>query len=67
MLPLFVAYYNLIRGHQAIGKRSAAAVGTKLKLGMDKSLELIKQVINGKRMADKIQPPSSFLYCFNLA
>jgi transposase-like protein len=43
MLPLFVAYYNLIREHQAIGKTPAAAAGIKLKLGKDKWLELIKQ------------------------
>jgi transposase-like protein len=43
MLPLFVAYYNLIRQHQAIGKTPAAAAGLKLKLGKDKWLELIKQ------------------------
>jgi transposase-like protein len=43
MLPLFVAYYNLIREHQAIGKTPAAAAGIKLKKGKDKWLELIKQ------------------------
>ena len=32
MLPLFVAYYNLVREHQAIGKTPAQAAGIDLKL-----------------------------------
>lgn len=43
MLPLFVAYYNLIRDHQALGKTPAEAAGIKLKGGKDRWLELIKQ------------------------
>ncbi|MGI0016559.1 MAG: hypothetical protein ACREBU_24315, partial [Nitrososphaera sp.] len=48
MLPLFVAYYNLIREHQVLGKTPAAAAGLKLKLGKEKWLELIKQARNSK-------------------
>lgn len=43
MLPLFVAYYNLIREHQALGTTPAAKAGIKLKGGKDGWLELIKQ------------------------
>lgn len=42
MLPLFVAYYNLIREHQAIGKTPGEAAGMK-KLGKDKWLDLIRK------------------------
>ena len=43
MLPLFVAYYNLIREHQALGKTPAAAAGINAKLGKDKWLDLIRK------------------------
>jgi len=43
MLPLFVAHYNLIRKHQALGKTSAEAAGIRLKGGKDRWLSLIKQ------------------------
>lgn len=33
-LGLFVAYYNLVREHQAIGKTPAQAAGIDLKLGI---------------------------------
>lgn len=43
MLPLFVAYYNLIREHQSLGKTPAAAAGIKLPAGKDKWIALIKE------------------------
>ena len=43
MLPLFIAYYNLVREHQALGKTPAKAAGIDLKLDNDKWVELIKQ------------------------
>ncbi len=36
MLPLFTAYYNLVREHQAIEKTPVEAAGIDLKLGNDK-------------------------------
>jgi hypothetical protein len=43
MIPLFVAYYNLVREHQALGKTPAKAAGRDLKLGKDKWIGLIKK------------------------
>jgi hypothetical protein len=43
MIPLFVAYYNLVREHQAINKTPAKAAGIDLKLGKDKWIGLIKK------------------------
>jgi transposase-like protein len=43
MLPLFVAYYNLIREHQALGKTPGEAAGLRLNKSKDRWLELIKQ------------------------
>ncbi|MGI0014426.1 MAG: IS6 family transposase [Nitrososphaera sp.] len=48
MLPLFVAYYNLIREHQALRKTPAEAAGLK-QLGNDKWLELIKKASQWER------------------
>lgn len=42
MIPLFVAYYNMIREHQAIEKTPAEAAGLE-KLGKDKWINLIKK------------------------
>jgi transposase-like protein len=42
MIPLFAAYYNLVREHQSIGKTPAKAAGIDLKLGHDKWNGLIK-------------------------
>jgi hypothetical protein len=52
MLPLFVAYYNLIREHQALGKTSTAAAGLDLKLGKDKWQDLIKQTSKWKKESE---------------
>jgi transposase-like protein len=54
MLPLFVAYYNLIREHQALGKTPAEAAGLK-KLGKDKWLELIMAAADKKRTSEQTQ------------
>ncbi len=43
MLPLFIAYYNLVRDHQALGKTPAQAAGINLNLGDDKWIELINR------------------------
>jgi hypothetical protein len=43
MIPLFVAYYSLVREHQALGKTPAKAAGRDLKLGKDKWIGLIKK------------------------
>lgn len=43
MLPLFIAYYNLVREHQAIGSTPVKAAGVDLNLGNDKWVELIKK------------------------
>ena len=43
MLPLFIAYYNLIREHQALGMTPAQAAGIDLKFGNDKWIGLIKK------------------------
>jgi transposase-like protein len=49
MLPLFVAYYNLIREHQALdGKTPAEKAGLK-KLGTDKWISLIKEAEETRR------------------
>jgi hypothetical protein len=42
MIPLFVAYYNMIREHQALEKTPAEAAGLE-KLGKDKWINLIKK------------------------
>jgi hypothetical protein len=43
MIPLFVAYYNLVREHQALGKTPAKAAVIDLKLRKDKWIGLIKK------------------------
>jgi hypothetical protein len=43
MLPSFVAYYNLIREHQAIDKTPAKAAGIDLGLTHDKWIEVIQE------------------------
>jgi transposase-like protein len=53
MLPLFSAYYNLIREHQAIGKTPAKAAGIDLKLGHDKWKGVIKKAQEYKRTGGK--------------
>jgi hypothetical protein len=53
MLPLFTAYYNLIREHQAIGKTPAKAAGIDLKLGHDKWKGVIKKAQEYKRTGGK--------------
>jgi hypothetical protein len=40
MIPLYTAYYNLVREHQAINKTPAKAAGIDLKLGHDMWNEL---------------------------
>jgi hypothetical protein len=39
MIPLYTAYYNLVREHQAINKTPAKAAGIDLKLGHDKWID----------------------------
>lgn len=49
MLPLFIAYYNLVRERQAIGKTPAEQAGIDLNLGRrDKWLGLIKKASYGR-------------------
>lgn len=48
MLPLFVAYYNLVREHQALGMTPGQKAGLK-GLGREKWLELIKQADEWKK------------------
>jgi hypothetical protein len=55
MIPLFAAYYNLVREHQAIGKTSAKAAGIDLKLGHDKWNGLIKRAHKYKKNGGKIR------------
>lgn len=43
MLPLLVAYYNLVREHQALGKTPAEQAGLNLNLGENKWLDLINK------------------------
>jgi hypothetical protein len=52
MLPLFVAYYNLLRKNQALGKTPAAAAGIKVPVGKDKWIELIKQANDWRKEQD---------------
>jgi transposase InsO family protein len=53
MLPLFTAYYNLIREHQAIGKTPAKTTGINLNLGHDKWNGVIKKAQEYKRTGGK--------------
>jgi hypothetical protein len=55
MIPLFAAYYNLVREHQAIGKTPAKAAGIDLKLGHDKWNGLIKRAHKYKKTGGKIR------------
>jgi hypothetical protein len=55
MLPLFVAYYNLIREHQAIDKTPAKAAGIDLGMSRDKWIEVIKKAHEYKRTGGKIR------------
>jgi transposase InsO family protein len=55
MIPLYVAYYNLVREHQAINKTPAAAAGIKIKLGHDKWNGLIKQAHKYNKTGGKIR------------
>ncbi|MGI0014735.1 MAG: hypothetical protein ACREBU_15035 [Nitrososphaera sp.] len=57
MLPLFVAYYNLIREHQALGMTPAAAAGIISDKNSDRWLNLIKQA--ARAMAKKNQASDS--------
>jgi hypothetical protein len=50
MIPLFVAYYNLVREHQALGNKTPVqAAGIDLKLGKDKWIGLIKKAHNNQQ------------------
>ena len=53
MLPLFIAYYNFIREHQAIGKTPAEQAGINLHLGNDKWMELIRKAHRKSRERKK--------------
>ena len=64
MLPLFTAYYNLVREHQAIGKTPAKAAGIDLKLGHDKWKEVIRKAQEYKRTGGKERVWE--LQCLNL-
>lgn len=55
MLPLFVAYYNLIREDQAIDKTPAKTAGIDLGLSHDKWIEVIKKAHEYKRTGGKIR------------
>jgi len=55
MIPLFAAYYNLVREHQAIGKTPAKAAGIDLKLGHDKWNGLIKRAHIYNKTGGKIR------------
>jgi hypothetical protein len=55
MIPLFTAYYNLVREHQAIKKTPAKAAGIDLKLGHDKWNCLIKQAHKYKKTGGKVR------------
>jgi hypothetical protein len=55
MIPLFAAYYNLVREHQAIGETPAKAAGIDLKLGYDKWNGLIKRAHKYKKTGGKIR------------
>jgi len=55
MIPLFTAYYNLVREHQAIKKTPAKAAGIDLELGHDKWNGLIKQAHKYKKRGGKIR------------
>ena len=47
MLPVFVAYYNLVREHKAVGNKTPAqAACIDIKLGKDKWGELINKTHN---------------------
>ena len=55
MIPLYTAYYNLVREHQAINKTPAKAAGIDLKLGHDKWNGLIKKAYKHKQTGGKIR------------
>ena len=55
MIPLFTAYYNLVREHQAINKTPAKAAGIDLNLGHDKWNGLIKRAYKHKKTGGKIR------------
>jgi transposase-like protein len=55
MIPLFTAYYNLVREHQAIGETPANAAGIDLKLGHNKWNGLIKQAHKYKKTGGRIR------------
>ncbi len=55
MLPLFVAYYNLIREHHAIDKTPAKAAGIDLGMSDDEWIEAIKKAHEYKRTGGKIR------------
>ncbi len=51
MLPLLVAYYNLVRDHQVLRKTPAEQAGINLNLGNGKWIELIKKAYQKGREA----------------
>jgi transposase-like protein len=55
MLPLYMAYYNMVREHQALNKTPAQAAGIELKLGDDKWNGLIKQAHKHNKTRGKIR------------
>jgi transposase-like protein len=55
MIPLYTAYYNLVREHQAIDKTPAKAAGIDLELGHDKWNGLIKRAHIYNKTGGKIR------------
>ena len=55
MIPLFAAYYNLVREHQAINKTPAMAAGIDLNLGHDKWNGLIKRAHKYKKTGGRVR------------
>ncbi len=55
MIPLYTAYYNLVREHQAIKKTPAKAAGIDLKLGHNKWNGLIIRAHKYKNTGGKIR------------
>ena len=49
MLPLLVAYYNLVREHLTLGKTPAEQAGINLNLGDDEWIALIKKAYQKSR------------------
>jgi transposase-like protein len=55
MIPMFAAYYNLVREHQALGKTPAQAAKIDLRLGHGKWNGLIKNAYKHKKTGGKIR------------